>query len=264
MKQRILTGLIAGAGFLTFLAIGGYFYHALLLVMALVGFDELIRMSQSSRKDFPALIGYAGIGLLVFPWENGQFVFGNQIETWMWLLMFLIMSAMVLGKNRTSIDKSAVLFFGVLYIGFGFHYMAVSRWMEDGLLLSLLIFICIWITDAGAYFTGYVFGKHKLWPAISPKKTIEGSIGGIVLAVTAAVGFHWLFPEIISLSEASVLGLTISLVGQAGDLIQSAYKRTYGVKDSGTLLPGHGGVLDRCDSWIIVFPFVHLVLGIIT
>ncbi len=106
------------------------------------------------------------------------------------------------------------------------------------------------------------FGKHLLWPAISPKKTYEGAIGGIILAVIVTLLFALFNPDLLSILDAIVLGLIIAIVGQLGDFIQSAYKRTYEIKDTGALLPGHGGVLDRLDSWLIVFPFVYY-LGLI-
>ncbi|MNI15546.1 Phosphatidate cytidylyltransferase [compost metagenome] len=118
----------------------------------------------------------------------------------------------------------------------------------------------IWSSDAGAYFTGRRFGKNKLWPVISPNKTIEGAIGGIVLAIVVSIIFALLSEGLLGIGRAVLLGISAAIVGQMGDLIQSAYKRVYGIKDSGKLLPGHGGILDRCDSWITVFPFVHILM----
>lgn len=264
MKQRILTGILAGAGFLAVLAVGGYAFHALLLAMAVVGYDELVRMSKTSRGELPAIIGYAGIVLMVWPMSGGRYLLSGDMAEWLWLVMLLIMAGMVLGKNRTPIDRSAVLLFGVLYIGAGFHYMALSRWGEDGLAATLMIFACIWLTDAGAYFTGSWFGKRKLWPQISPNKTVEGSIGGLLLSVIGAVAFSLILPELIETGNAVLLGVAIGVLAQIGDLIQSAYKRSYGVKDSGRILPGHGGVLDRVDSWLIVFPFVMMFLDVLS
>lgn len=259
MKQRIVTGIVAGAGFLLFVYLGGFAFHALLCVMALAGFRELVTISGTSHRSAAAIVGYAGVVLLAFPWQNGAYLLLGG-ESSVWLAMFAVMAAMVLSKNRIPIQQSSILFFGVVYIGLGFHYMAATRWLDDGLFWTLLLFACIWLTDSGAYFTGRVLGKRPLWPAISPKKTVEGAIGGLVWAVIGALCFAWLRPELLSLPEGALLGCAIAVVGQMGDLIQSAYKRTFGVKDSGAILPGHGGVLDRCDSWLIVFPFVHLVL----
>src|SRR5690606_12766962 len=109
------------------------------------------------------------------------------------------------------------------------------------------------------YFGGRLFGKHLLWPSISPKKTVEGAVSGAIVSVATALVFALIRPDLLALHEAAAIGLIVSLLGQLGDLIQSAYKRVRNIKDSGTFLPGHGGILDRTDSWIIVFPFVHLL-----
>ncbi len=263
MKQRIITGVIAAIGFLTLLYFGGYIFHSLLWVMALIAYDELVRMCKLSRASLPAIVGYMGVAIMVLPWSDGNYALNVNAEVWIWLFMLLLMTATVASKNKVPIDKSSILFFGVVYIGIGFHYMATIRWHEDGLLWTLLIFFCIWITDAGAYFTGWAIGKRPLWPSISPKKTIEGAMGGLALSIALAICFSIIYPELITLERAALLGLLIGIVGQVGDLIQSAYKRTFGVKDSGALLPGHGGVLDRTDSWLIVFPFVYLLLDVI-
>lgn len=264
MKQRIITGIIAAIGFLTLLYLGDYIFHALLWVMALIAYDELVRMSKQSRTSLATIVGYIGVAIMVLPWYEGNYAFGMNAEVWIWLFMLLLLSATVASKNKTPIDKSAILLFGVVYIGTGFHYMASIRWHEDGLLWTILIFFCIWITDAGAYFTGWAIGKRPLWPSISPKKTVEGAMGGLVLSIALAICFSIFYPKLITLDQAALLGLIIGIVGQVGDLIQSAYKRTFGVKDSGALLPGHGGVLDRTDSWLIVFPFVYLLLNVIS
>ena len=260
MKQRIVTGIVAGAGFILFVYLGGFAFHTLLGIMALVGFRELVAISGTSHRSIAAIAGYAGVGLLIFPWHGGAYSLMSG-EASMWLAMFAVMSAMVLSKNRIPIQQASVLLFGVVYIGLGFHYMAATRWLDDGLFWTMLLFVCIWLTDSGAYFTGRVMGKRPLWPAISPNKTVEGAIGGLVWAIIGALCFAWLRPELLTLPQAALLGCAIAVVGQMGDLIQSAYKRTFGVKDSGAILPGHGGVLDRCDSWLIVFPFVHLVFN---
>jgi phosphatidate cytidylyltransferase len=263
MKQRMVTGTIAAIGFLFILYLGDYVFHGLLWLMALIAFDELVRMSKIDRTSIAAIVGYVGVAIVVLPWNHGEYAFGLTAEVVIWLAMLLLMTATVISKNKTPIGQSTILLFGVIYIGIGFHYMALVRWHEDGLLWTLLIFICIWITDAGAYFTGWWIGKHPLWPSISPKKTIEGAVGGLILSIAAAICFAYIRPELIDYTQALLLGLSIGIVGQVGDLIQSAYKRTFGVKDSGTLLPGHGGVLDRTDSWLIVFPFVYMLLTII-
>ncbi|PRP91893.1 Phosphatidate cytidylyltransferase [Enhygromyxa salina] len=114
------------------------------------------------------------------------------------------------------------------------------------------------LSDTGAYFAGRAFGKHKLYEAVSPKKTVEGSAGGVIAGVASMVGagHYWLTPE-VPLVHAIVLGLLGSALGQVGDLIASMLKRTFGVKDSGNILPGHGGLLDRVDGLLFVAPLLY-------
>ncbi len=147
-----------------------------------------------------------------------------------------------------------------MYVGVGFASFAYIRLLEHGLTWSLLIILLIWFTDSGAYFVGIRFGKNKLWPSISPNKTIEGAVGGVLLAILLGVVFEGIEPT-VGFGKVIVLAIIVAVVGQLGDLVQSAYKRHYGVKDSGTLLPGHGGILDRFDSMMIVFT-VLVVLDI--
>jgi len=259
MRQRIVTGVLAALFFLTMLAAGSEWYALLIIVLAVIAYQEFVRLNGAKAREPASLVGFAGILYLVVPWNV---LFGWPVppqQTVVWLLMFLFFALTVVSQNRTSIDKIALLFIGVVYIGVGFHYMIYTRWMEDGFFWTLLLFGCIWLTDVGAYFFGRAIGKHLLWPSISPKKTIEGAVGGVAISVVTAIVFSAIRPELLTMKEAVAIGLIVSVLGQLGDLIQSAYKRVRNIKDSGTILPGHGGILDRTDSWIIVFPFVHLL-----
>ncbi|WP_410769221.1 phosphatidate cytidylyltransferase [Fontibacillus sp. BL9] len=261
MKQRLITGIIAGGAFLGLCLVGGLWYHALVLVMALIGFYEFVRMTKLPAFGGTALIGYIGVLYAVFPWKLLELDMPLSVMAVFWLLMLLFLVVTVVTKNEVPIGQIAMLFLGMVYIGLGFAYLAETRSTPDGhgLFWTFLMLASIWSSDAGAYFSGRRFGKNKLWPAISPNKTVEGAIGGIVLAVIAAVIFALASGGLLTIGRALLLGLSAAVVGQLGDLVQSAYKRVYGIKDSGTLLPGHGGILDRCDSWIAVFPFVHIL-----
>jgi phosphatidate cytidylyltransferase len=257
LKQRIVTGLLAGAVFLFLLISGGYWFAGLIFVLSVIGYDEYLRMNKLRLRHFSSLAGLVGLALMTLPPQLLGNTFGNIENVW-WTVLFLLLAVTVITKNRISIDQAALYMLGIVYLGFGFHYMTVARLSEHGLYWTLLVFVCIWATDSGAYFTGYAFGKHLLWPSISPKKTIEGAVGGIVLSIVCAVCFSLYAPQLLPIVKAIILGLVIGVVGQLGDLMQSAYKRVKGIKDTGTLLPGHGGVLDRVDSWLIVFPFLHI------
>ena len=126
-------------------------------------------------------------------------------------------------------------------------------------IVPLCVFIFLWANDTGAYCSGSLFGKHKLFPRISPGKTWEGSVGGAVIVLAIAAAIHFLYPNIeeelgLSLWQWMGLGLVIVVFGTWGDLVESLFKRTLGIKDSGNILPGHGGMLDRFDSSLMAMP----------
>lgn len=145
----------------------------------------------------------------------------------------------------------------VAYIGIGFMYFFETR--ESGLIYILYALLIVWLTDTGAYLFGKAFGRRKLWPQISPNKTIEGSLGGTLISVIIPVVF-----VLTGLMEGSLwllipFTIVLSIFGQMGDLVESALKRHFDVKDSGTFLPGHGGILDRFDSFIFVLPLMNIL-----
>ncbi|MBE1446437.1 phosphatidate cytidylyltransferase [Paenibacillus sp. OAS669] len=259
MKQRIITGVIAGLGFMILLYLGAYWFAGLIVILSLIGFNEFLRMNGLTPYRITALFGYIGTACLTIPWNTLQLASVGSMDRMIWLFMFIFLCATVVSKNEVTIDHVVMMFLGMVYVGIGFHYMIETRAMENGMFWTLLVFFCIWATDSGAYFTGSAIGKHPLWPTISPKKSIEGAAGGVVLSIIVAICFSLASPELLSWKQALLLGIIIAIVGQMGDLIQSAYKRVKGIKDTGAILPGHGGVLDRVDSWLIVFPVVHLL-----
>ncbi|WP_028550459.1 phosphatidate cytidylyltransferase [Paenibacillus sp. UNC451MF] len=259
MKQRIITGVIAGLGFMILLYLGTYWFAGLIVILSLIGFNEFLRMNGLTKYKITALFGYIGTACLTIPWNSFELSSVGSMDRWIWLFMFILLCATVVSKNKVTIDHVVMMFLGMVYVGIGFHYMIETRALDHGMFWTLLVFFCIWGTDSGAYFTGSAIGKHPLWPTISPKKSIEGAIGGVIISIIVAICFSLVSPELLSWQQALLLGIIIAVVGQMGDLIQSAYKRVKGIKDTGAILPGHGGVLDRVDSWLIVFPIVHLL-----
>lgn len=258
MKQRLITGVIAGAGFLAVLAWGGLAYAALILLLAVIGYKEFNQMNKMNGGPL-AIIGLLGLLELTVPWEELFDLVTLPGSTTIWILMFVLFAVTVITKNKWTLDHAALSLLGVVYIALGFHAMIAVRLADHGIFWSLLLFFCIWGTDSGAYFSGRAFGKRKLWPSISPNKTIEGAAGGVVVSILVAIAFSLYAPDLLNIGRAAGIGILIGFAGQMGDLIQSAYKRVRDIKDSGTILPGHGGVLDRCDSWLIVFPLVYLL-----
>lgn len=175
-------------------------------------------------------------------------------------VVFLVLFA-VLGHKRLRFSDIAVMMFATVYVSCFMMYVSRTRYLDDGLYYVFLIFILAWLDDTGAYFTGKMFGRHKLVPDISPKKTVEGAIGGVLLAVAGCLVFgivmQYGFDRQVNYAVLAVIGIIGSVLGQIGDIAASLMKRQCGVKDFGSIMPGHGGLLDRFDSVILIAPFVY-------
>lgn len=173
------------------------------------------------------------------------------------IYLTIVFAAMIWSHGKIKFNDSMAIFVITAYIIAGTNSIIFVRDFEDvGQYLYLLIFLGAWMTDIFAYFSGYFFGKHKLIPDVSPKKTIEGSIGGIIGCVLTFVVYGLVvdiaFERTANLFFLALVGFIVSVVSQIGDLLMSVIKRHYGVKDYGKIFPGHGGMLDRLDSVLIV------------
>ncbi len=158
------------------------------------------------------------------------------------------------GDLAHSVTRLGLLLLGVLYVGFFIPHVALLRDQPDGWRWVLFTVYTAMGSDTGAYFAGRTFGRRKLLPAVSPSKTVEGAIGGLAGAVVIALACRLLFFPMASAGETVRIALAIAVLAELGDLCESALKRAFGVKDSGWIIPGHGGILDRLDS--LLFPFV--------
>lgn len=254
MKERIITGFIGGTIFIALLYIGGLPFSIFITILSLIGVYEIHKISNN-HKDITLLISLVGVFLL-FSTILLEQNFLKLETTILALSLFYIIS--ILLSKKFNIEKNSYLFLSFLYISFGFLQFAQAR-EEKGFLFILFVLLLIWTTDSGAYFIGKKFGKNKLFERISPKKTIEGSVGGVLSAILVSFIFYLTTTLFSNISEAIFLAILISIVGQLGDLIESAIKRHFQVKDSGQLLPGHGGVFDRFDSLILVFIVLYIV-----
>ncbi|PSL51222.1 phosphatidate cytidylyltransferase [Salsuginibacillus halophilus] len=260
MKQRIITGVIGAVGFIAAVIAGGSIFAALVTAMTITGAIEIARMLKLPALSAAGVLGIA-VSLITFLPPSWADALGLSLESRVlafiaaaWLLMLVPVAT----KNRVSFAVCGLLIFGAFYVGAGFHFFVHARESEGALFLFLALF-AIWATDTGAYFAGRSFGRRKLWPAISPKKTIEGSLGGIVLAVIVGVTFQLMFTVFESWAVLFVFLLVVSTAGQLGDLVASAMKRQYDIKDFGRILPGHGGILDRFDSLLFVMPVLYVL-----
>jgi phosphatidate cytidylyltransferase len=260
MKTRIITAITALVIFLPFVIIGGWPFKLFVYLIATIGLVELMRMRQIPLFSFPFLLALVLLWLFLLPQEMyvSDLEWISKVEVLV-IIVILLLSYTVLRKNKFTFDHAGFILLAALYVGMGFFFFIETRDSPNGLMNILFVFLIVWATDTGAYFIGRSWGKRKLWPEISPKKTIEGALGGVVLATLTGVIYHLITP--FSYSLIIIIGVTVaaSIFGQIGDLVESALKRHYGVKDSGNILPGHGGILDRFDSLLFVFPLVHLI-----
>ena len=179
------------------------------------------------------------------------------------VLMFLLFTVALFSHGKLPIEQAGMAFIALVYILWGFSLMVLLRRINNGAYLYLMPFLGAWVSDSFAYFTGRLFGRHKLIPDVSPKKTVEGAIGGIVFAMAGFALFGFivsLFTDVTPNYPALILlGLPVSLVSIVGDLFMSLVKRRYDVKDYGKLFPGHGGVLDRFDSVLATATVLYLL-----
>jgi phosphatidate cytidylyltransferase len=163
------------------------------------------------------------------------------------------------GNLEQALPSSAIAVLATLYVGMlGGSLIRLHDDFADGAKLVFFLLLVVWLGDTGAYYFGRTFGKHKLSPRISPKKTVEGLIGGVIFAVATAVIIHFTFFKNFPLLHAIIAGVILSIAGVIGDLAESMWKRSADVKDSGTLIPGHGGFLDRFDSIFYTTPILYV------
>ena len=236
--------------------LGDWWLFGLVLLGGLLALHELYAMARSLRPI--VLGGYAGLILTLLGAQLGgtTWLLAGILSTFVaMLLVFFVSSA-----RQNAVAGFAVTLLGVAWVGGGLaHFMLVRDIPVDGRLLVFTILITVFADDTAAFFVGRAIGRHRLAPVISPGKSIEGFIGGTVAGV--AVTFFALYEQdVVSTWESLVLGLVIALAATLGDLFESAVKRDLGVKDSGRLLGGHGGVLDRVDSLLWAGPAAYFAL----
>ncbi|MBF0700364.1 phosphatidate cytidylyltransferase [Ligilactobacillus murinus] len=257
MKQRVITAVIALIIFLPLLYLGGIPFDILVTLMGIVAMSEFLIMKKKLLVSFEAIVSFLLMLSILLPVFWAGFWTQDTLGGSFYLLALVMLVYTVISKNRFSFDDAGVLLLGGLYAGLGFRFMMLAR--AESLWMMLYALLIVWVTDSGAYLIGRKIGKNKLAPHISPNKTWEGSIGGSLSAVVIVGAYLYFVQAAFPYSFSTMLlwTLVFSVGGQLGDLIESAFKRHYGVKDSGKILPGHGGILDRFDSLLFVLPLMH-------
>lgn len=264
MKTRIITAIVALCVLLPVLFLSDTVVLPIMIAAcSIVGVWEMlscIGLRRAVVLSAPLYILAAGAPFLVRYTHDMNFVRQVAIAA-VCIVVLYLMAVLTFSHGKYKLADVATAFMTVLYILIGFNSILVLRDFETGgKYVYLTVFICAWVTDTFAYFCGMLFGrggKHKLLPDVSPKKTVEGSIGGIVFCILGMIVFGLivdpLYPDAeIHYLMLGVAGFLASVIAQIGDLCMSVIKRTYGVKDYGKIFPGHGGVLDRFDSVLAV------------
>lgn len=268
MKQRVISAIVFVLLLVPLIYFGALPFKILIYGFATIGLVELLKMRKLAVASFPGIISVLLLWILLeVPQElfieNFYSTIGMTKSEFTLLAVLILLAYTVLVKNKFTFDDAGFLLLSVIYVGMGFYYLILTRdpapGTEEGAKFVFFVIFLVWATDTGAFFFGKFMGKHKLWPQISPKKTIEGSLGGVILAVIVGVIFQLIVPVNSSMVVVVLVSILVSISGQIGDLVESAFKRHYSVKDSGRLLPGHGGVLDRFDSLIFVLPILHFI-----
>ncbi|MGF3066133.1 phosphatidate cytidylyltransferase [Facklamia sp. P12945] len=265
MKQRIITAIIGISIYLPFVILGGKWFSYCIMLLGAIALYEMAEMKKIDYLNEIGLISTLALASVLLPEKYFGPIFSEADPLMIFYLAgMLLLILTVYNYQRFNFVDASTLIFASLYIGFGFRYLIMIR--DLGLTTILYVLLVIWSTDTGAYLIGRKYGKNKLAPRISPNKTVEGALGGVATAFVVASIYSLFFTvEIKNPQYLGFLTILISIAGQFGDLVESAYKRDFGVKDSGKLLPGHGGVLDRFDSTIfasIMFVVWNNFLGV--
>ena len=262
-KTRLLSGIVLVAVALLTIISGGYVLFFTLLGISLIGMQELYKVMKVREDHFNALeiAGYFG-AVIYYVLMSLDFEKYGMMGVIISFMMFMFVYVFTYPKFKA--DQVMPAFFGVVYVAVMLSFIYLTRNLPDGKFLVWLIFLCSWGCDTCAYCVGMLIGRHKMAPILSPKKSVEGGVGGVAgAALLGAIYAAATGGKIVEYALICAVGALISMVG---DLAASAIKRNQGIKDYGKLIPGHGGILDRFDSVIFTAPAIYflakLVLGI--
>ncbi len=265
MLTRILTSVVGIPVVILIMLLGTPYVEIAGLVIAMIGLYEFYQMVSQKYHPIP-LIGY--IATLIY--FSGLTYFESHFLMYLTVLVLVLLMIMVFYYPKYRIADIAITAIAPIYVSVFIGFTMLVRAMPEGEWLVWLIFISAWGSDTCAYFAGRWFGKNKLAPVLSPKKTIEGSVGGAIGATLIAMCYLFVYTSVtqpvdgvLSILLGGSIVFFAALLSQVGDLAASAIKRDMEAKDFGHLFPGHGGVLDRFDSILFVAPFIYFALNLL-
>ncbi|OGO78451.1 MAG: hypothetical protein A2Y23_03735 [Clostridiales bacterium GWB2_37_7] len=257
MLTRIISALVGAPLIVLFLIVKGNYLYLFAGVLSLVGMYEYYRAIKATgvkTVDFAGYIFCVAFYILQLIYPRTE-VFSKIAA-----IMLIFLFSYEIFTRKSSVNGIVHTLFGFIYVGFLLAHIIFINNLEDGAVLIWLPFLTAWFTDTAAYFTGISIGKHKLSPIISPKKTVEGAIGGIIGSTVLTTAFGIVignYNNSVGIQNFVLIGLICGVVSQLGDLAASYIKRHTNLKDFGNLIPGHGGILDRFDSILFTMPVVY-------
>lgn len=263
-KTRLLSGILLVIVAFATIYLGGDVLFATLLIISLIGMSELYKVMKVEKK-LPGMVGY--LACVVY-YVLLRFQRKEDIMMLVILFLVLLMAVYVFAFPVYVSEQVVTVFFGLFYVAVMLSYIYQTRLLADGLFLVGLVFLCSWGCDTCAYCVGVLIGKHKMAPKLSPKKSIEGAVGGLAGAALLGALYALAINKWGNASAAPAYYALICFLGgmisMVGDLAASAIKRNHDIKDYGKLIPGHGGILDRFDSVIFTAPVIYfLAVGLL-
>lgn len=258
---RTISGAVLLAVTLFMVICGGPWLALFVAAVSVIGMFELYRVF-GMEKTLPAYIGYAAaLGVDAVIWFGRE----DLILAVLTAAFLLMMAVYVFSYPKLHAPQITPAFFGLIYVAVMLSFIYRTRVSADGAYTVWLIYISAWGSDTCAYLVGRAIGKHKMTPVLSPKKSVEGAVGGIAGAALIGAVYAMIFKEQLTafsdpVVACAVIGACGSLISMVGDLAASAVKRDFGIKDYGKLIPGHGGIMDRFDSIIFTAPVIFYLV----
>jgi phosphatidate cytidylyltransferase len=268
LGKRVTVAVIAAPLILLAAWRGGVAFFVLVELIIFLGVLEFYQLAAQKAVQPNRFLGVAASFIL-----GVQIYFYGDGGIWLTTIVFVvILIGVELFRNKGSaLQNTGATLLGFAYVAGLWSFLLLIRELPRHVNVSyssagtwlVMLLVTVWVCDTAAYFVGLGFGRHKLFERVSPKKTWEGAIGGLIFGILMAAACHYWFVRELRLIDSIVIGLLVGTVGQLSDLAESLFKRDAGVKDSSSLIPGHGGVLDRFDSEMLVAPLVYLYLVLV-
>jgi phosphatidate cytidylyltransferase len=260
VKKKIGTAIVLIPPVILLIALGPPWVLSLMVLLTIFfELREFYTLSLPNSKGIERVVGI-GLGLVL----SIVVSYGNTTVVSPFLVLLLLLLAIlfleITQDLSSTISHMGMMLFGILYIGFLLSHICLIRNMTDGKKWVLFLIITVWSGDIFAFLSGSLFGRHKLYPKISPNKTYEGLAGALIGSIVVAMAFALLFIPKLEIGFCVLLAIGLGVLGQLGDFTESMLKRSAQVKDSGSLIPGHGGMLDRLDSFLFSAPFLYYSL----